>query len=151
MPKGEHRKILIVENDEFMRRALERYCTNYSQTVAANTCRDAIDALDQKLIAVILDVYLPDGLGISVLEKIRECQRELPVLVITGDLSTQVVNRAYELGAEFLSKTDNSTRLKSFLDRAVNASFPNNPVPKVSAFPKVNSQVRHYTDLRKTQ
>ena len=119
---GERGKILIVEDDEFMLRALERFCANYSSTIAVATFRDAVNAIGQNLVAVVLDVHLPDGSGITFLEKIRERDPRVPVLVLTGDVSTWIVDRARALGAEFLSKIDDSSRLKSFLRRAVNSS-----------------------------
>jgi CheY-like chemotaxis protein len=117
---GEERgAILVVEDDDFMRRAIERYCASYAPTVAVSTVRDAINALDRNLIAAVLDVELPDGSGLTVLEKLREQNPILPVLVLTGNVTAEVASRAYELGAEFLSKSDDSTRLKDFLNRAI--------------------------------
>lgn len=115
----EERKILVVEDDEFMLRALERYCASYGQTLAMSTVRDAVKAIKQNLAAVILDVGLPDGSGITVLEQIREQKPDLPVLVLTGLDPIDISKQALELGAEFLSKSDDSTRLKDFLNRAL--------------------------------
>ncbi|MBN1656034.1 MAG: response regulator [Deltaproteobacteria bacterium] len=116
---SEEKQILIVEDDEFMLRALERFCSAYGQTVAVSTVRDALKALDRELAAVVLDVKLPDGSGLTVLEKIREKQADLPVLVLTGLDPTDIEEQALSLKAEFLSKSDDSSKLKDFLRRAI--------------------------------
>jgi DNA-binding response OmpR family regulator len=116
---SDEQRILIVEDDEFMLRALERFCASYGQTVAVSTVKDAIKALDRNLSAVILDVKLPDGSGLTVLEKLRQQGSNVPVLVLTGLDPTEIEERALSLQAEFLSKSDDSSKLKDFLRRAV--------------------------------
>jgi len=123
----ERRAILVVEDDDVMRRALERYCASYAPTVAVSTVRDAINSLDRDLMAAVVDVHLTDGSGLTVLEKLREQNPILPVLVLTGNVTADVASRAYEFGAEFLSKSDDSTRLKDFLSRAMRAPRYNEP------------------------
>lgn len=112
-------KILIVEDDEFMLRALERFCASYGQTVAVSTVKGATKVLSQNLSAVILDVRLPDGSGLTVLENLRQQGSNVPVLVLTGLDPTEIEERALSLQAEFLSKSDDSSKLKDFLNRAI--------------------------------
>jgi len=116
---SEEQKILIVEDDEFMLRALERFCSSYGETVAVSTVKDATKAIDRNLSAVILDVKLPDGSGLTVLEKLRQLSSSVPVLVLTGLDPTEIEERAHTLRAEFLSKSDDSSKLKDFLNRAI--------------------------------
>jgi DNA-binding response OmpR family regulator len=116
------RKILIVEDDEFMLRALERYCANYGQSVVSTTLKDAEKAIEQDLAAIILDIGLPDGSGLTLLETLREKGRDTPVLVLTGLDPVDIAERVRELRAELLLKSDDSSKLKEFLRRALASS-----------------------------
>jgi DNA-binding response OmpR family regulator len=116
---SEEQKILIVEDDEFMLRALERFCASYGQTVAVSTVRDATKALNRNLSAVILDVKLPDGSGLTVLQELRQQGSNVPVLVLTGLDPADIEERAHHLQAEFLSKSDDSSKLRDFLNRVI--------------------------------
>jgi DNA-binding response OmpR family regulator len=115
----EERKILIVEDDEFMLRALERFCANYGQATVAATLRDAKKAIEEDVAAVILDIGLPDGSGLTLLETLREKGRDTPVLVLTGLDPVDIAERVRELKAELLLKSDDSSKLKDFLRRAL--------------------------------
>lgn len=115
----EDRKILIVEDDEFMLRALERFCASYGQVVVATTLREATKAIEQDIAAIILDIGLPDGSGLTLLENLREKGRDTAVLVLTGLDPVDTAERAGELNAEFLLKSDDSSKLKDFLRRAL--------------------------------
>lgn len=119
---SDEQRILIVEDDEFMLRALERFCSSYGQTIAVSTVKDATKAVDRRLSAVILDVKLPDGSGLTVLEKLRQQKSNVPVLVLTGLDPSDIEERAHDLQAEFLSKSDDSSKLKDFLKRALQFS-----------------------------
>ena len=104
-----------------MRRTLERLCNSYSETTAVATAAEAIKLIDDRLVAAIVDIVLPDASGIKVIEKIRDSMPHLPVLVFSGKLTDDVVNRTYELGAELVAKNGSYERLKSFLERALRA------------------------------
>ena len=113
--------ILVVEDDEFVRRAIERYCSDFAPTLSVATVRDALQALDRDLIAAILDIELPDGSGLTVLEALRERHPTLPVLIHSGCINTEVAVLAYRYGAELLGKTGDLIRLREFVKRAVRA------------------------------
>jgi DNA-binding NarL/FixJ family response regulator len=123
MATGTRKNILVVEGDNFLRAALEMFCSGYAPTLAVSNARDAIDALNMDLVAVILGAHHADGSGLTLLEKIRERRDELPVLVLTRDVSADLSERAQQLGANILLKSDGSTRLESFIRQAVGVPF----------------------------
>lgn len=81
-------RILVVDDDRGTRMlfvtALEM--AGY-ECVEAETAADALDLLDAGIGAVVLDNRLPDGLGIDVLQRIRNRAgaTTLPILLVTGD------------------------------------------------------------------
>ena len=127
MATGRRGNILVVEGDSFLRAALEIFCSGYAPTLALSSASDATDSFNLDLLAVIIGVHHSDGAGWALLEKIRERQPELPVLMVTRNVSADLSERARELGASILLKSDSSTRLKNFLREAVGANFDIEP------------------------
>ena len=69
--------------------------------------------------ALIVDVSLPDGSGIDLLRKWRKRDEVLPALVVTGHVNAELVNQAFDLGAEYVVKPVVGERLRAFAQRAV--------------------------------
>src|SRR5688572_4206547 len=98
--------ILIVEDDAELARALGRFFRAHRPVETAGTLAEARAFLAQprEWSAVILDLMLPDGLGLDLLDEIRAKQMQMPVLVLTGELDRSFVNRAQALRAEYVCK-----------------------------------------------
>jgi len=95
--------VLIVEDDEriasFLDKGLraEGYVTSIATNAAeANTYAEAFDA---DLGLILLDLGLPDGSGTGVLQRLRQRQSDVPVIILTArsDVSDKV--RGLDLGA----------------------------------------------------
>src|SRR4051812_2076677 len=79
------RKVLIVEDDPGVRRALSRLLEAIGfQVSSAGTVGEALAALDGQDVAVI-DLHLPDALGTVLLQKIRREQRCIRTAIWTSD------------------------------------------------------------------
>ena len=79
--------LLIVEDDARLSRTLARLLTADSHVVdAATTARDGLDLAlgDAGIEAVVLDVGLPDGDGLSVCRAIRRSGSTIPILMLTA-------------------------------------------------------------------
>ena len=78
--------ILVVDDDEGLRRALRRVLTMHGFDVLLAT--DGHDALDQvaerKVDLVILDVMMPGPSGLETCANLRIADRRLPVLMLTA-------------------------------------------------------------------
>lgn len=73
-------RVLVVEDDASSRRALTMLLKlNGIETSYAATRSEALRRLDEHPLCVLLDLMLPDGNGVAVLEHIR--QHELPIRV----------------------------------------------------------------------
>ena len=70
--------------------------------------------------AAILDVHLPDGSGLDVLERMRDEGAAIPVVVITADDSQPVRLRAERLGVTaFLTKPVQPLELLRILEQVL--------------------------------
>lgn len=85
--------------------------------LTALNCDDARDALNRSHVDVLcLDINLPDGDGLDLLEEIRKTNPTLPTIVISGGTSAGNKSRAARLGVQqFLGKPFQLAELKSAL------------------------------------
>jgi DNA-binding NarL/FixJ family response regulator len=69
----------------------------------------------------VMDVGLPDGSGLSLVERIRAVDTTLPVMVLTGSLGRPVVNRAHELGVDYVLKPAQDGNFRRFMASVASA------------------------------
>ena len=80
MNKVEYRKILIVEDNEELRENLNSYFSAMNNVVACEDLKSAIEAVEKdKFDIVLLDVILPDGNGLKLIEHLDET----PVIILS--------------------------------------------------------------------
>lgn len=96
--------VLIVEDEYVIQRRLKIILTNlgYNQDVLlfANTVKEAYSIVQQQPIALALvDLGLPDGSGISIIEKIREQDAQALILVVSAWSTQDSLFRAIQAGA----------------------------------------------------
>ncbi|GAA5143684.1 response regulator transcription factor [Nocardioides marinquilinus] len=120
--------LLVVEDDEVIRRSLARGLTEQGATVSvAATAVEAIKALaTERPDAVMLDLGLPDLDGADVLALIR-AQSDLPVVIATARDHDRDVVRLLDAGADdYLVKPFSAAqamaRVRAVLRRAIPAA-----------------------------
>jgi PAS domain S-box-containing protein len=118
---AEH-SILIVDDEEDIVLTLRDLLEHEGYHVDfAGTCAEAVArAAERHYNAVLLDLTLPDGDGLTVLKALQERDPTLPVIVLTADVSTdrRVVLRTQ--GAfDYLTKPYNRDDLRATLRKAV--------------------------------
>jgi PAS domain S-box-containing protein len=102
--------VLLVDDQPANLLALEAVLDGLNlQTVGARSGEEALAALEQgDFAAILLDVHMEglDGFETARQIRAREASRHTPILFLTAlDASTEVIARAYELGAvDFLTK-----------------------------------------------
>jgi two-component system response regulator AtoC len=107
-------RILIVDDEEtlcyFLKASLEE--KGY-QAATAYTASEGLDVVTrQQIDLVLLDLKLPDGDGLDVLDQIRRVDSNLPVIVLTGHAGIESAVRAMKLGAyDYLEKPINLEEL----------------------------------------
>lgn len=113
--------VLIIEDEPTPRSFIQKiladqgYATLEADTLAAAHAQIDVNAAD----IVLLDVMLPDGNGMTLLERLSRESRGLPVIVFTGFGDIEMAVEAMRMGAQdFLTKPIETSRLLQALDRA---------------------------------
>ncbi len=99
-------KILIADDDEMVRNAVEKilYLFNHD-IVAVQSGYEVLDNVDDSFDVIILDINMPDLNGFDTLELLNKQKCDIPVLFLTGQGSMDYAVRAINLGAyDFLTK-----------------------------------------------
>jgi two-component system response regulator (stage 0 sporulation protein F) len=100
-------KILVVDDEADMRFAVRMLLERSGHTVMeADSGDTALAKIDEKAPDLaLLDMRLPGMDGIQILQKIREKQKDLPIIMVTGYGNVELADQAMQLGADhYLSK-----------------------------------------------
>ncbi len=117
-------KILIVEDDPSLRELIQRSLEKerYVTETAANyhTALQKIEVYDYD--CVLLDIMLPDGSGLDILERLKELRKRENVIILSAKDSLEDKILGLELGADdYLPKpfhlAELSARIKSVIRR----------------------------------
>jgi DNA-binding NarL/FixJ family response regulator len=113
-------RVLVVEDNDLVARAFQMLIEPYANVTLASSVATASGHLIESadLTALVLDIRLPDGSGLDVLEHARANGYEGPALVYSGNHAPSDVNRAFALRAEYLVKPAPAEALVSFVKRA---------------------------------
>ncbi len=107
-------KILVLDDEAGIRRACRRALEPQGyDVVTASTTEEALRRFDEDSFdLVLLDIMLPDGRGIDLLEPLNERDADLVCIVITGYATVELAVNAIKHGAyDFISKPFNSDQL----------------------------------------
>ena len=93
--KGEGCRILVVEDDPSVRRALERVFrgAGYQAEFAINL-QDGLAKLNEHHVVVLLDLHLSDGCGTTLLLRIRREARPTRVAIYSGLIDAPAIVKA---------------------------------------------------------
>lgn len=123
-------KILIIEDNEFLAKLLAESLAH--QMYMVDIVHDGADAWMQvkwrEYNLILLDLHLPDLLGIEFCKNLRSHGSLTPILVISGDSSTENIATALDAGADdYIVKPidliELSARIRALLRRG-SKSFP---------------------------
>lgn len=121
--KGHLGRVLVVDDEAPMRRAIQRLLVNEGwSVVVAENGRAAVDTMlasKEQFDCVVSDVHMPELDGFQLIERIRKIDDDLPVLLMTGDPSLDGAVRAIDSGAvSYLAKPFEQEDLASAVARA---------------------------------
>lgn len=118
--------LLLVEDHDAARRSFERLLSSTIEVLAASSCGAARRAwLDHDALAgAILDVHLPDGSGLDLVEPLRTAYPGLRILVMTADDDVGHIERAQLFGVEFVRKPPPAKNLLAFVARCAAKRSP---------------------------
>lgn len=127
------KKILIAEDDEKLALTLSHLFTAQGyQIINANNAANAIRAAASETVGLlVLDLGLPGGGGLFVIETLRRIQKtsELPILVLTANIAMGIEEKARAMGAnDFIRKSRNPQELLSRAKKLLGEEIPCRPI-----------------------
>lgn len=127
MVAGPGRMVVVVEDDESMREALERLLRAGGFDCASYTKADSLLAggVDDHAVCVVSDFRLPGMTGLDLLAVLRERGIALPFILITGHDTPGMRQEALRRGASaYLAKPFRGTVLLQTVSAAIDAPRP---------------------------
>ena len=104
-----------VNNQNVLKSILEKYGLKIVVFDSADIAWQRIQESESLPRGVICDIYMPGMLGFEFLEKIKELDSSIPVIMVTGESESRTVKQALDKGADgFIVKPISS---KSVLDQ----------------------------------
>ena len=116
-------RILIVDDEASLRSALFRaFDRKGFQVLTASSVREAetISQSDNLISIALVDLRLPDGDGLQLMEKLKETHKGCQVIIFTGFGSIETAVQATQLGAfHFVTKPFNLEEILSLVEKAL--------------------------------
>lgn len=116
-------KILIVDDSRVVRMAMKKLLSNleYSNFIEAGDGQEAVDMYQsEKPALIIMDIIMPNMNGDEALAKIRESDKDTPVIILSSFAKEGKVDTCRELGiTEFITKPfspDKSEEMEKILE-----------------------------------
>ncbi len=139
-------KILIVDDVRLHRdRTAEILARRGYSTVQAENGIRALDMVtSESPDLVILDAYMPDVDGLDVVRRLKAdpFTHHIPVLVFTGDSSTEIEIQSLQGGADgFVRKSFDAEELVANVEALLRRSYQFNPLTKLPAAPYLHRQI----------
>ncbi|MCM2302371.1 MAG: sigma-54 dependent transcriptional regulator [Flavobacteriaceae bacterium] len=117
-------KILIIEDEQSIRRVLKKIISEENKTYEVDEAEDGLEGLD--LIQnidydlILCDIKMPKVDGVEVLEKVRKLKPEIPVVMISGHGDLDIAVQTMRMGAfDYISKPPDLNRLLNTVRNAL--------------------------------
>jgi len=139
---GNGETVLVVEDDPAVRQALAQLLERHGyRPLTAAAGRPALELARQQPPAIVIaDYSLPEGMnGLQVIRHLRHDRPQLPALVLTGDISSEVTRAIAEYGCERLMKPAKVRDLLASIRRNLAAAPAPAPAPAHTAVPPLAS------------
>lgn len=115
-------RILILDDEAELRSVISKRLNRKGyEVLEAGTIQEGLDLLKVNLFdGVLLDLKLPDGNGLDLLERIRAQQPDVQVVMLTGHGTIESAIEAMKLGAfDYLAKPCNLSELEITMQKAL--------------------------------
>jgi two-component system, LuxR family, response regulator FixJ len=121
MQNGSHRQVAVVDDDEAVRESLQFLLETAGFSVAAYQSASQFlnDATLANLICLVVDQHMPDQTGLQLVSRLRGQGATLPIALITGSPSPDLVRLARQLGvSQVMEKPLDDDLLIDFIEHA---------------------------------
>lgn len=117
-------KILIIEDEDAIRRVLSKIILNEGGDMVVEEAKDGAEGFEmiQKMDydLVLCDIKMPKMDGVEVLQKVQETKPEIPFIMISGHGELETAVETMRLGAyDYISKPPDLNRLLSAIRNAL--------------------------------
>ena len=119
--------ILVVDDEQFIGRILERTLEDEYRVITANNGLEAMDKVDrERPDLIILDVKMPEMSGIEVCQKLKRGDRSsefqhIPIIMLTHKQKIGDVETGIATGADlYVTKPFNLARLRNKIKTLLN-------------------------------
>ncbi len=125
-------KILLLEDDIIFSEIIEEYLKSLNYSVYPVFDYDTAEGLiyDNKYDLLLLDINIPGGNGLDLLEKLRNTGYRIPSIIITSFTNIEEIERAYNSGCDdYVKKPFELKELKAriqYLENIHNINFQGN-------------------------
>ncbi len=125
-PVVKEQKILVVDDSNIVSNFIKKIFNNTFDVIIANDGKEALDIVsnnvDGKIIGMLLDLNMPNVDGFEVLDyfKKHDLFKQVPVSIITGDSSKEVIDRAFTYPiVDMLQKPFNEVNIKNIVEKTI--------------------------------
>jgi DNA-binding NarL/FixJ family response regulator len=106
---------LVVEDDSLWCRRLDAMLREWGDVTTVGTvCAARATMRNGRWSALVTDLLLPDGSGFEVVAAFHAIQPASAILVLTGSLEEDAINRACELNVRYAVKLNPSSAIEAF-------------------------------------
>ena len=147
-------KILVVDDEHLIRWSLEQNLKKQGyEVVTAGTGEDALRLVrEEQPDLVLLDIQLPGISGIDVLEKIKDHDEDIIVIMVTANSGLENAVKAMRLGAyDYVSKPFNLEELAIVVRKALDSSDLKQEVVRLRTETKKNGPPNIIGESRQVQ
>ncbi len=128
-------RLLVIDDEPSILHAFRRaFHDSELELLTAETAADGVQAVrEDRPDVIVLDLNLPDGSGLECFERIKEIDRRIPVIFITGHGTVESAIEATKQGAfDYLFKPLELPELKQLVARAIRLSEMVKTAPAVN-------------------
>ena len=121
MHNGSHRLVAVVDDDDAVRDSLQFLLeiAGYAVASYSSGAQFLQDAPIGELVCLVVDQHMPDQTGLQLVARLRAQGVSLPVVLITGSPSADLVRLAGELNvARVMEKPLDDDLLLDFIEHA---------------------------------
>ena len=115
-------KILVVDdNPDVLESVSSLISAHRLSVISCENAKDALDGLhENRIVAVLTDISMPELSGLELLEKVHNINPEIPVILMTAYAELDIAIDAIKRGAfDFVTKPFNGNYLIRTIEKAV--------------------------------
>jgi len=118
---GTKNTILVVEDNDFVRMQIASFLKSADyEVIEATEGTTALELMNDDIAVALVDVRMEPMGGFEFISMLRATDRNLPVILVTGDQNSTLLERANKLGvATVLMKPVKKDRLISMVGRII--------------------------------